>query len=383
MSTKKSVSPRNAHHRSNIRRIHRRDIPLASSSFLPSFHEMWPPIHAPGSYLPSITRLRFRPVTLSRPTFVSFSLPLRYSSCILFFSPFLSLYTVYTLLPNNTIFFIRITSSASPFLLSSLRPLYRTVIRSRENGAGRRLADKHPFLSPSLYARQSFLYFFFFLFFFFLRHPCRRCRFPSSPDLEQIRGDSIRRISTSRPVPLRVNNCILLQKFLFFFSDRTKNIDAEEAVRFETLFFQVVFIFKRARGIWIVVSRSNPTTTTTTLLQILVAKWMQVQARAKNTIQSIQSSERYVKNWKREKNSRAKINTNGGVTVKEWWEFWNARDRSIDQSIRTRRGRRVFYPPFSWWKRGLSEDREKKGSQFAACLGRLVPSVYVPARLIN
>lgn len=91
------------------------------------------------------------------------------------------------------------------------------MIRSRENGAGRRLADKHPFLSPSLYARQSFLYFFFFLFFFFLRHPCRRCRFPSSPDLEQIRGDSIRRISTSRPVPLRVNNCISYKNFFFFF----------------------------------------------------------------------------------------------------------------------------------------------------------------------
>lgn len=172
------------------------------------------------------------------------------------------------------------------------------MIRSRENGAGRRLADKHPFLSPSLYARQSFLYFFFFLFFFFLRHPCRRCRFPSSPDLEQIRGDSIRRISTSRPVPLRVNNSILLQKFLFFFPTVLKiSRRRKEAARFETLFFQVVvFIFKRARGIWIVVSRSNPTTTTTTLLQILVAKWMQVQARAKNTIQSIQSSERYVKN---------------------------------------------------------------------------------------
>lgn len=41
------------------------------------------------------------------------------------------------------------------------------------------------------------------------------------------------------------------------------------------------------------------------------------------------------------------------------------------------------HPSFSWWKRGFSEDREKKGSQFAACLGRLVPSVYVPARLIN
>lgn len=166
------------------------------------------------------------------------------------------------------------------------------MIRSRENGAGRRLADKHPFLSPSLYARQSFLYFFFFL-----RHSCRRCRFPSSPDLEQIRGDSIRRISTSRPVPLRVNNCILLQKFLFFFPTVLKiSRRRKEAARFETLFFQVVFIFKRARGIWIVVSRSNPTTTTTTLLQILVAKWMQVQARAKNTFQSIQSSERYVKN---------------------------------------------------------------------------------------
>lgn len=173
------------------------------------------------------------------------------------------------------------------------------MIRSRENGAGRRLADKHPFLSPSLYARQSFLYFFFFSFSFFLRHPCRRCRFPSSPDLEQIRGDSIRRISTSRPVPLRVNNSILLQKFLFFFFPTVLKISRrrKEAARFETLFFQVVvFIFKRARGIWIVVSRSNPTTTTTTLLQILVAKWMQVQARAKNTIQSIQSSERYVKN---------------------------------------------------------------------------------------
>lgn len=88
------------------------------------------------------------------------------------------------------------------------------------------------------------------------------------------------------------------KNFFFFFPTVLKiSRRRKEAARFETLFFQVVvFIFKRARGIWIVVSRSNPTTTTTTLLQILVAKWMQVQARAKNTIQSIQSSERYVKN---------------------------------------------------------------------------------------
>lgn len=156
-----------------------------------------------------------------------------------------------------------------------------------------------PFFLPPYTLVSLFFISFFFSFSFFLRHPCRRCRFPSSPDLEQIRGDSIRRISTSRPVPLRVNNSILLQKFLFFFFPTVLKISRrrKEAARFETLFFQVVvFIFKRARGIWIVVSRSNPTTTTTTLLQILVAKWMQVQARAKNTIQSIQSSERYVKN---------------------------------------------------------------------------------------
>lgn len=155
-----------------------------------------------------------------------------------------------------------------------------------------------PFFLPPYTLVSLFFISFFFSFSFFLRHPCRRCRFPSSPDLEQIRGHSIRRISTSRPVPLRVNNCILLQKFLFFFPTVLKiSRRRKEAARFETLFFQVVvFIFKRARGIWIVVSRSNPTTTTTTLLQILVAKWMQVQARAKNTFQSIQSSERYVKN---------------------------------------------------------------------------------------
>lgn len=87
-----------------------------------------------------------------------------------------------------------------------------------------------PFFLPPYTLVSLFFISFFFSFSFFLRHPCRRCRFPSSPDLEQIRGDSIRRISTSRPVPLRVNNCILLQKFLFFFffSDRTKNIEATQ-----------------------------------------------------------------------------------------------------------------------------------------------------------
>lgn len=74
-----------------------------------------------------------------------------------------------------------------------------------------------PFFLPPYTLVSLFFISFFFSFSFFLRHPCRRCRFPSSPDLEQIRGDSIRRISTSRPVPLRVNNSILLQKFLFFF----------------------------------------------------------------------------------------------------------------------------------------------------------------------
>lgn len=86
-----------------------------------------------------------------------------------------------------------------------------------------------PFFLPPYTLVSLFFISFFFSFSFFLRHPCRRCRFPSSPDLEQIRGDSIRRISTSRPVPLRVNNSILLQKFLFFFfSDRTKNIEATQ-----------------------------------------------------------------------------------------------------------------------------------------------------------
>lgn len=156
-----------------------------------------------------------------------------------------------------------------------------------------------PFFLPPYTLVSLFFISFFFSFSFFFDIPVVVAGF--------LRAPISNRFAEIRSVAFRLRDQCLsaliilfsYKNFFFFFFPTVLKISRrrKEAARFETLFFQVVvFIFKRARGIWIVVSRSNPTTTTTTLLQILVAKWMQVQARAKNTIQSIQSSERYVKN---------------------------------------------------------------------------------------
>lgn len=155
-----------------------------------------------------------------------------------------------------------------------------------------------PFFLPPYTLVSLFFISFFFSFSFFFDIPVVVAGFlraPISNRFAEIRSVAFR----LRDQCLSALIILFFYKNFFFFFPTVLKISRrrKEAARFETLFFQVVvFIFKRARGIWIVVSRSNPTSTTTTLLQILVAKWMQVQARAKNTIQSIQSSERYVKN---------------------------------------------------------------------------------------